>query len=145
MKLDINFVIPLMGVAFIFFGLYIRLGNLKQVYWKSRRSMFGYIPLGLIFLLAGYYDLASSQGPYIFYAYIALFVILGGHTVFLTARPPAFIKPDWIQWVEKHPINIQKAMQADVQENPDWKKNVTSETAVDAWAKQVGRKLPKKK
>ena len=145
MNLDVNFVLPLMGAAFVFFGLYIRIGNLKQVYWKSRRSTFGYIPLGLVFVAAGFYDSASKQEPYLFYAYIALFVILIGLTIFMTARTPEFMKPAWIRWVEKYPKAIQKAMAVDVDVNDDWKKNVISETAVDAWAKQLSRKLPKKK
>jgi hypothetical protein len=145
MKLDLNFVVPLLGAAFVFIGIYIRMGNLKQVYWKSRKSIFGYIPLGLVFILAGYYEKASKLEPVFFYAYIALFAIVAGLTLFVAARPPDFIKPNWILWIEKHPNNIQKAMQAEVQENEDWKQKVISEVEVDAWAKQLARKLPKKK
>lgn len=145
MNLDVNFVLPLMGAAFIFFGVYIRLGNLKQVYWKSRRSTFGYIPLGLVFIAAGFYERASKQPPSIFYPFIGLFVLLIALTVYLTARTPEFMKPPWIRWVEKYPKSIQKAMAVDVEVNDNWKQNVASEAAVDAWAKQLGKKLPKKK
>lgn len=145
MNLDLNLVVLLMGAVFVFFGIYIRMGNLKQVYWKSRRSVFGYIPLGLLFIMAGYYETASKQPFYIFYPYIALFVILVGLTLFVASRPPNFIKPDWIRWVEKYPNSIQKAMQAEVLDNTDWKSKLKSEADVDAWAKQLARKLPKKK
>ena len=145
MKLDLNFLIPLMGAAFIFLGIYIRLGNMKQVYWKSRRSMYGYVPLGLVFIAAGYYNSASGWPQTLHYAYLSAFVILIVLTLYLTARPPDFIKPNWIRWIEKHPSNIQKAMQADVQDNNEWKDKVTSEAAVNAWAKQLARNLPKKK
>jgi hypothetical protein len=145
MTIDPNFVIPLMGAAFIFFGISIRLGNLKQVYWKSRRSIIGYIPLGIVFIAAGFYENASKQQPLIFYLYLALFVIMVGLTIYATARPPDFMKPAWVRWVEKYPRPVQKAMAAAVEDDDEWKKNVASQAAVDAWAKQLARKLPKKK
>jgi hypothetical protein len=145
MQLDNNFFIPLIGVAFILVGIYIRMGYMKQVYWKSRRSMFGYIPLGLVFILVGYYSTYSNKAPYVFYAYIALLVILVVLTVYLTSRPPNFIKPEWIKWIEKYPKKIQKAMKGDTEVDDDWKQRVTSEADVDAWAKELARNLPKKK
>ncbi len=145
MNIDLNYAIPLLGILFIFAGILIRLGNLKQVYWKSSRSMVGYIPLGVLFLVAGLYDTASKQGAFVFYAYIALLVIVVALTIYLAARPPNFLKPEWIRWVEKYPKAVQKAMAADVAFDDQWKQNVASEAAVDAWAKQLSRKLPKKK
>ncbi len=145
MNIDLNYAIPALGIIFIFAGIFIRLGNLKQVYWKSSRSMVGYIPLGLLFIVAGLYNAASKQGSYVFYAYIGLLIIVVALTVYLAARPPNFLKPDWIRWIEKYPKAVQKAMAADVEANDQWKQNVASEAAVDAWAKQLSRKLPKKK
>jgi len=145
MQLDFNLLIPLLGAAFVLVGIYIRMGNMKQVYWKSRRSMFGYIPLGLVFILVGYYTTFSSQAPYVFYAYIALLVILVVLTVYVSSRPPDFIKPTWIKWIEKHPNKIQKAMRIEADVDDEWKERVTSEAGVDAWAKELARKLPKKK
>ncbi|HTX79268.1 MAG TPA: hypothetical protein VMC62_06345, partial [Longilinea sp.] len=131
--------------AFVLFGILIRLGNMKQVYWKSRRSMFGYIPLGLVFLLVGYYTSFSEQAAYVFYAYIAALVVLIVFTLYVSSRPPEFIKPTWIKWVEKYPNRIQKAMRIEADVDDEWKQRVTSEAAVDAWAKELARKLPKKK
>jgi hypothetical protein len=145
MTIDPNFVIPLMGAAFIFFGISIRMGNLKQVYWKSRRSIIGYIPLGIVFIIAGVYETASKQPALIFYLYLAFFIIMVGLTIYCTARPPEFMKPTWVRWVEKYPRSVQKAMAAAVDDDTDWRQNVVSEGAVDAWAKQLTRKLPKKK
>ncbi len=145
MYIDVNYAIPLLGIIFLFAGVIIRLGNLKQVYWRSSRSMVGYIPLGIVFLVAGLYETASRQGGTVFYAYIALLVIVVGLTIYCAARPPDFMKPDWIRWIEKYPKSVQKAMAADVEDNSNWKENVASEAAVNAWAKQLSRKLPKKK
>jgi hypothetical protein len=146
MQFDFNFFIPLLGAAFVLAGIYIRMGYMKQVYWKSRRSMFGYIPLGLVFILVGYYNTFSSQAPYIFYGYIALLAIMVMFTLYVSSsRPPAFIVPEWIKWVEKYPKNIQKAMRIEADVDDEWKQYVTSEAGVDAWAKELARKLPKKK
>ncbi|MCC7129494.1 MAG: hypothetical protein B6D39_07175 [Anaerolineae bacterium UTCFX2] len=145
MNIDPNLAVSVLGVLFVFVGVFIRLGNMKPVYWKSPRTMVGYIPLGILFILASIYDFVSKQGVYIFYAYIALIVIVAGLTIYITSRPPNFLKPTWIRWIEKHPRPIQKAMAADVGVNDQWQQNVISEAAVDAWAKQLSRKLPKNK
>jgi len=143
--LDSNIFVPLLGAAFVLLGIYIHLGNLKQLYWKSRRSMFGYIPLGLVFILVGYYPSFANPGGYLFYGYIVVVAIMAVFTLYVTSRPPDFIKPTWIKWIEKHPKNVQKAMRLDVDVDDEWKQRVTSEAAVDAWAKELARKLPKKK
>lgn len=145
MNLDLDFVILLMGLAFIFIGLYIRLGNMKAVYWKSPRSMTSYIPLGLVFITANYLDEMALQPRPIYYAYIVLFAALVAVTLWWSTNAPDFIKPQWVRWVEKHPSHIQKAMAAEAEGNKDWLMNVTSETAVDNWARQITRKAIIKK
>jgi hypothetical protein len=55
------------------------------------------------------------------------------------------MKPTWVKWIEKHPKNVQKAMQRDAEVDDEWKQRVNSEADVDAWAKELARKLPKKK
>jgi hypothetical protein len=145
LNLNLNYLISIMGGIFVLLGIFIRLGHMKQVYWKSPRSMVGYIPLGFVFALAGFYEPASKAAPTMFYAYLGLFAIVVGLTLYFAIRPPKFIKPAWVLWVEKHPHAVQKAMAADTENNENWKQNVTSEAAVNSWAKQLGRKLPKKK
>ena len=144
MNLDLDFVLPLMGAAFIFLGLMIRSGSMKPVYWKSRRSAYGYIPLGLVFIAAGFYERAQEQPPAVFYAYIAIFAIVIALTLYFGAKPPEFMKPNWVRWIEKHPKSIQKAMAAEVEAGEEWKNFVVSERAVDAWARRLGLKMPKK-
>lgn len=145
MNLDLNYALPVMGAIFVIVGVYFRLGNLKKVYWKSPRSVVGYIPLGLVFIAGGFTNWASQQSKPVYYAYLAVFIALAGITLYLTARPPEFIKPEWTRWVEKHPKSIQKAMAASVDDDDSWKSRVTSQAAVDAWARELARKLPKKK
>jgi len=145
MNLDLNFVIPLMGAVFVFIGLYIRLGNMKRVYWKSPRSMTSYIPLGLVFIASAYFDEMALQPKPIYYGYIALFGVLVLFTLWFSTSAPNFIKPKWIRWVEKQPQNIQKAMAAEAEGNTEWLANVTSEAAVEAWGKQITRKAIIKK
>ncbi len=146
MNIDLNYAISLLGIIFIGVGVFIRMGNLKQVYWRSKRGMVmvSYIPLGILFIVAGFYEAASRQGSLVFYAYIALLVVVVIATVYCAARPPDFLKPDWIRWLQKYPKTVQNAMAADVEVNEQWKENVASEAAVDAWAKKLSRKLPKK-
>jgi len=145
MKLDIDFAILVMGAAFVLLGVFIRLGNLKQVYWKSPRSMTSYIPLGLVFIGANYLDDLALQPRPVYYAAIAVFAVLVGLTLWFSTKAPDFMKPAWIRWVEKHPERVRKAMAEEAEGNKEWQANVVSEEAVDAWARQISRKAPPSK
>jgi hypothetical protein len=143
--LNINIFIPLLGAIFVLAGIYIRMGNIKQLYWKTRRSMYGYIPLGLVFILVGYYPNFAVQARYLYYGYIVVLAVMVVFTLYVSTKPPEFMKPTWVKWIEKHPKNVQKAMRRDAEVDDEWKQRVNSEADVDAWAKELARKLPKKK
>lgn len=146
MKLeDVDFAITVMGAAFVLIGVFIRMGNLKQVYWKSPRSMTSYIPLGLVFMSASYLDDLALQPKPIYYTAIVIFAALVALTLWFSTKAPNFMKPQWTRWVEKNPERVRKLMAEEAEGNKEWKANVVSEEAVDAWARQINRKSVMKK
>ncbi len=129
------------ALVFIVLGLVARLGIWKKWYWQSRGLAYGYIPLGCLFLLYSFYDpLLKMVGSYTWLmpVFFALILAVG---IWWSVRPPPFIKPVWVGWVEKHPGYVIEAMAVSAKKSNEWEKHVISEEAVDAWARSF--KAPK--
>ena len=129
------------GLVFIGLGVVARLGIWKKWYWQSRGIAYGYIPLGCLFLLYSFYNtLNNILGSYE-WLFPVFFALILGAGVWWSIRPPAFVKPVWVGWVEKHPSYIIDAMSSSAKKNNDWAQYVISEEAVDTWARSF--KAPK--
>lgn len=133
-------IIRMLGIFFTLFGIAIRLGYFKKTYFGSRGGIYGYIPMGLLFLLYSYYEnIASAHISYLNYYYVVFgFLIIC--ILYLSIRKPRWIKPEWILWVEKYPKKVIQAMAEDVKNNPDWEMNTVDEKALNKWAKRLSRK-----
>jgi hypothetical protein len=125
------------GVIFIILGIAARVGYWKNWYWQVRGSTYGYIPYGVIFILASYNDALKnvfSPNEWIIYIFYGVFLGIG---LWFSIRPPQFMKPTWVRWIEKYPANIIEAMRSEAKNDTAWGKNTKDETTVDAWAKSV--------
>ncbi len=133
------------GVGFMLLGIAARLGYWKKWYWGTRGGTYAYIPAGLIFILYPYdaYFKERLESYYFFY-WISI-IMLVVCCVWWLARPPAFIKPNWVRWIDKHPRQVKNAMAAEVEAGKAWEEHITSEAAVDQWAKRLKGRPPKKK
>jgi hypothetical protein len=142
-KFDPNLLILSFGLIFTSLGIAARFGLWKKWYWQSRGSAYGYIPIGCMFILYSYYEqlkVILGSNNWLFPVFFGLLMALG---IWWSLRPPSFIKPSWIRWIEKHPVNLVEAMKRAANENGDWERHVTSEDAVDAWARTI--KAPNKR
>ncbi len=132
--------IQVLGIFFVLFGITIRLGYWKKMYFSSRGGIYGYVPMGLLFILYTYYEEVSAKsGNYLIYYYVVFGLLIVG-ILLLSLRKPRWMKPAWVIWVEKYPEKVIKAMADDVKNNPEWEKNTVSEEAVDYWAKSLKHK-----
>ena len=139
--MDTTIYIRILGVLFIVVGIVVRLGIWKSWYWRSRGGAYGYIPLGMVFILYTYIPEMQAIGGTLYYGYIAIFLLSIALTVYFSLRPPAWIKPTWVLWVEKHPKSVVKAMKnAAIDDDLDWKGQVDSEESVDKLAKKYRSK-----
>jgi hypothetical protein len=136
---DTQLLLQAFGLIFIVIGLVARMGLWKKWYWRSKGTVYSYIPLGLIFLLYSYNDLASARLGASFWLYQLSYIIPVAVGIWWVVRTPAFIKPDWVRWVEAYPEPVYQAMQQAAQDNPDWESHVTSPEKVQAWAKSLER------
>jgi hypothetical protein len=129
------------GLVFVGLGVVARLGIWKKWYWQSRGGAYAYIPLGCLFLLYSFYTpIKNYLGAYD-WLFPVLFAFILGIGVWLSVRPPSFVKPVWVRWVEKHPRYIIEAMTVSAKKSNDWERFVISEESVDTWARSF--KAPK--
>jgi hypothetical protein len=140
-NINTQLVLQAFGLVFIGLGVVARLGIWKKWYWQSRGAAYGYIPLGILFLLYSFYtplnDLLGSF-QWVFPVSFAIILAIG---LWLSIRPPFFVKPVWVRWVEKHPGYIIEAMANSAKKSSEWEQHVVSEEAVDTWARSF--KAPK--
>ncbi len=143
--IDPRLLLQAFGLIFVGLGAAARLGLWKQWYWKSRGTVFGYIPLGALFLVYSFNSLAVDRlgsRYFLFQALIGLLIVLG---LWWSLRPPALVKPVWVRWLERHPKNVIQAMARAAEEDKDWEQHVVSQEAIDRWAKTVQMRGPRPK
>lgn len=140
---DPKLLLEALGLVFIGIGLAARLGLWKQWYWKTRGTIYGYIPLGLLFLVYAFNDQAAERlgsKYFLFEIAITLVIVIG---LWWSFRPPDFVEPPWVRWVERHSQAVRLVMAQDADQDKAWERHVTNPEAVDAWAKALQR--PKSK
>jgi len=139
--MDTTIYIRFLGVFFIVVGILVRFGIWKSWYWRSRGGAYAYVPMGMVLILYTYIQDIKIMGGYIYYGYIAIFLILIALTVYFSLKPPGWVIPKWVKWVEKHPKTVVKAMKdAAFDGDLDWKGNVDDEESVDKLAKKYRSK-----
>ena len=135
MNLNPQLIILLIGLIFVALGIAALTGWWKKWYWRTRGGAYGYIPMGLLFVIYAY---EAQVAQYIGAAgVITAYVVLAVLVVYLSLRPPRWIKPNWIRWVEDLPAAMQKAMRAVAKEDDDWMTHMNTQEAVKKWAKQL--------
>jgi energy-coupling factor transporter transmembrane protein EcfT len=132
--------LQVLGIIFIGIGIVARLGIWKKWYWRSPGMVYSYIPVGVVFLLYGFNDLARERLGIYFWVYQVCYAIPVIVAVWWMVRLPSFVKPDWVRWVEAYPDQTYQAMQRAAQEDPSWESHVSSEQEVSAWAEALKKK-----
>ena len=149
MNNSLNFDTPsllrILGLIFIGIGIVARLGFWKKWYWRFGGMVYSYIPIGVVFLLNGLNDLAKASLGTFFWIFEICYAIPVLMAIWWMSRPPDFVKPDWVRWVQAYPEKTHQAMQKAAQEDPRWERHVTSQQEVAAWAKSLGKGKTKSK
>jgi hypothetical protein len=138
--IDESLLTRIIGAAFVLLWLAARLSLWKRWFWRSPRSVYPYLPIGLVFLVYPEYERAQAAGGTEATVYLAILIALGLIAIWWMIRPPAFVKPDWVRWIQKHPESTYTAMRDLVNEGAEWRDQITDQRAVDRWARRVGRK-----
>jgi hypothetical protein len=140
---DTNLVLKFIGTGFAIAWVFVRLGYWKGWYWRTRGGVYAYLPLGIVFILYTYQNLAQEQLGSNYYLYFGGMILLALVCVWWSVKPPAIVQPTWIRWVEEHPRRVRTAMAAEVQAGEEWEEHVQSKESVDAWARRLRQKMPK--
>jgi hypothetical protein len=132
--------IRMLGVFFALFGIAIRLGYFKKMYFASKGGIYGYLPMGLLFVVYSYYEEFKTVNPDSMLYYYVVFGVLIALTLYLSIAKPKWMKPIWVGWVEKHPAKVINKMTEAIKTDTEWEKNLVNEAGVDAWVKKLTRK-----
>ena len=142
-NLDPNLFLQAFGFIFIGMGVAVHYGLWKKWYWRSQGKAYGYIPVGLLFLLYSFNSQAQQRLGANYWLFNVAFGVLAVLSVGLFFRPPTFIKPAWVKWVEAYPPDVYKAMREAAQDDPNWDKHMSSPEAVDEWVRTLKKGKPK--
>ena len=123
----------LIGAA-AWFGLY------KMWYWQDQYMIYAFIPIGILFFLAGgEIEITDYLGSRIlFLVFVLTEIIL---SILLYIYRPNFIKAKWIKIVERQPEKILKKMRIQALSlKINWKEFVKNEKSIMEWADRIKRK-----
>jgi hypothetical protein len=134
-NLNPQLIITIIGIVFIGLGIAARMGAWKKWYWRTRGGAYGYVPMGCLFVVYAYEEaiIQSVQQS----GLIAIYIVLAVLVIYLSLRPPKWIKPTWIRWIEEQSPASQKAMRNFAKDDDDWMLHVNTRDAVQKWAKQL--------
>jgi hypothetical protein len=132
---DAQLITLIVGLIFVGLGIAVRLGTWKGWYWRTRGGVYGYIPMGIMFMVYAYQE-ALFMDMNVFIP-IILYSLLGILVVFLSLRPPRWVKPAWILWLEELPKASLKAIHKAVNDGDEWQSHVSSQRDVQDWAKSL--------
>lgn len=141
--IDTEVVLRFVGYGFMITWVVVRAGLWKGWYWRTRGGVYAYLPLGLVFVLYSYQEMIQAALGSDFIWFIVFMFLLGVLCIWLSLRPPDFVKPAWVRWIDEHPSRIRKAMAAAVEEGETWEEHVQSQQAVNRWAQSLARRSPK--
>ncbi len=141
---DVGLLLIVFGSAFIIAWLMGLFWNWRSWYWRSQRAIYGYLPIGLLFFLANW-EVQLQNIPFLnIWVLRGLYLLLISVAIWLTVRPPEFIKPKWIQQIEREPKWVYKEMVNQINKGYDWKKRFVDNNSLESWIKEIKRKRPKK-
>jgi hypothetical protein len=144
-KFEPSLLLQAFGLIFLALGMAARIGIWKKWYWRTKGSMYGYIPLGLLFLLYSFYEPMKARLGASFWMFQSLFGVLVLVGAWWSVRTPRFIKPAWVRWIEVYPRDVRQAMERAATDDPGWDQHVTNPEAIEAWARALKYKNPRSK
>jgi hypothetical protein len=143
LELNSRLFLVVLGSFFILAGAAGISGKYKRWYWSSRRTVFAYIPIGILFYLV-----ALGQGladPLLTKILWIAEVLVFGIALWWLIRPPKKLQPTWIQLIEEHPRAVYDAMQKQVKAGTEWQASVQDTKSLEKWIQSVEKELQRKR
>ena len=135
-----------LGVLLFVMGLLAVLGIWKNWYWRNRQSLvYGYVFFGIASMIASYHNFFMEmlgQREWVLNLVYILLVLLGA---LISVKTPKFLKPYWVQEIEKQPPWVYKAMVVEASQGRAWREHFKNRETFQAWIKEIKRNPPEKK
>jgi len=140
-NLDSPIFLAALGVFFITAAVFGLTGKWKRWYWTSRKSVYLYLPIGVLFLLAtlGFWVKSGLLSTVLQGVEIALL----GIAIWWVTRPPDFLKPAWIRTIEAHSKSVYDAMAAAVKKGDEWHTKVQDPESLEKWIRALEKRTSK--
>lgn len=134
-----------LGVIFIILGITGMTGIYKKWYWTGPNRIYGYLPFGLLLILASIEDqIKTWLGENSWVLLVAYFLILGfGMWGFI--KPLKCFKPAWIKRIEQEPKFVFEDMAISAKKSQEWRAKVSSVETLNIWIKEIHKKHPHQK
>jgi hypothetical protein len=144
---DLNTHVLLQAFGMLFVGAWLAavLGRWKRWYWRSRHMVYGYLALGLLFIVSSFEaELVQALGlqRWMVQAGYGVFIAIG---IYLLIRPPEWMKPPWIRMIDAEPDYVYETMAEQVKDGKAWEEKVGDPRALKNWIKNASRKGPRSK
>ena len=138
--LSLNLMLQLFGALFILMGLAGHLGIYKGWYWNSPNRIYGYVPIGLVFIISSFEAEIRAKLGQLGWLVVALYVVLFGLALWGFVKAPKFIKPGWVRLIEAAPKRVYAVMVQDVKSGINWRERVATPEALAQWIKDAYRR-----
>jgi hypothetical protein len=144
-KIDGNTLLPVFGAAFILaWGMGV-FWNWRSWYWRSPRAIYGYLPIGLLFILAAFEEQILTLAGINMWVLRGAYFLLIAAAVWWTVRPPAVIKPWWAKELDARPKKTYSALRAATRQDKHWADHFKDRDTLLAWVKAVEKSSKKAK
>jgi hypothetical protein len=143
LELNSRLFMVMLGLFFTCAGAAGIRGKYKRWYWSSKRTVFAYIPVGVLFFLVALgQGLTGALLPKILWgAEVLVFAI----ALWWLIQPPAWLQPDWIRQIEEHPKAVYDVMQQQVKAGTKWQTSVQDPQSLEKWIQSVEKGLQRKR
>ncbi len=146
-KFFINFpvVFGTIGAVFLILWIGAIFGFWRKWFWDSQTGIvYGYIGLAFALFVAAFQEpliLLFDQRKWMVDGLIILFLVIG---VTLPLKPPNFLKPKWVQQIEREPKWVYKEMVAQIKNGYNWQAKLIDYDTLASWIKEIKQKHRKK-
>ena len=144
-QLDFPIVLSTFGVVFLALWIAALLGLWKKWYWRSQTGMvYGYIGISLASFFAAFQEQILAATNHTQWVSDGLIIVAMGLAIVLAYLSPQFLKPKWIQQIEREPKYVYKAMVAQIKDGVAWQEKLVDYYTLESWIKEIKKTRRKK-
>ncbi len=131
-----------LGAIFILLGIAGMTGIYKKWYWTGPNKIYGYVPFGLLLILASLEDQLKVWLGGSNWALLSVYSVMLGFGMWGFIKPLKIFKPAWIRRIEQEPKFVFEDMAVSAKKSQEWRAKVSSIEYLNVWIKEIHKKHP---